>query len=511
MAQEYYTILTNAGLAYEAQSKANQTPIRLTHLAVGDGNGAAYNPGQEASALRRETHRQEINALLQDEANPSWLLAEALLPDDVGGFTIREVGIYTDTGILYAIGKYPDSIKPILGQGSTKQFYVRAIFQTSNASIVTLVVDNNVVQATRAFVLDHVKSELEKLDHKNSVRVATTAQINLSTLQTVDGVALVAGDRVLVKNMIDASLNGIYLAAAGAWLRAADANASIEVTPGMIVPVEQGTTLADTRWQLVTDGAIVLGTTALTFQNVTKGFAPLSSPAFTGNPTAPTPAQFDQDESLATTEFVQGALGNFAYGPTISAAINLAAGNCGQAFRCINSGYTVGLPQINGVIPNGAAVLLKNTGTGSITVTRQGADNITIDGSAITSIALGVGDSALFVIVGGVWSVMGGEAALGKSAQFSASLLPHGYQKLPSGQIKQWGAAIVPSGGSVDITLPIAFPVGGLRTTFGRQAVSNLTAAAAIGYEFLSPGTLRIYAYSTEGGNLTVEYECTGR
>lgn len=266
MAQEYYTILTNAGLAYEAQSKANQTPIRLTHMAVGDGNGAAYNPGQEATALRRETHRQEINALLQDEDNPSWLLAEALLPDDVGGFTIREVGIYTDTGILYAIGKYPDSVKPILAQGSTKQFYVRAIFQTSNASIVTLVVDNNVVQATRAFVLDHVKSELEKLDHKNSVRVATTAAIVLSGTQTIDGIALAVGDRVLVKNQASAAANGIYVVSGGAWTRAVDADASLEVTPGMLVPVEQGTANADSVWQLVTDAPITLGTTALVFE-----------------------------------------------------------------------------------------------------------------------------------------------------------------------------------------------------------------------------------------------------
>ena len=100
MAQDYYTILTNAGLAYEAACKANQVPIKLTHFAVGDGNGAAYNPGTDATALRRETHRQPINSLLQDEANPSWLMAEALVADDVGGWTIREVGIYTDTGIL---------------------------------------------------------------------------------------------------------------------------------------------------------------------------------------------------------------------------------------------------------------------------------------------------------------------------------------------------------------------------------------------------------------------------
>ncbi|WP_442881802.1 gp53-like domain-containing protein, partial [Devosia sp.] len=127
---------------------------------------------------------------------------------------------------------------------------------------VELKIDPSVVLATRKYVDD----ELAKLDHKNSVRVATTAAIVLSGTQTIDGIALVAGDRVLVKNQAAGAANGIYVVATGAWSRAADADASIEVTPGMLVPVEQGTTNADSVWQLATDGAIVLGTTALTFE-----------------------------------------------------------------------------------------------------------------------------------------------------------------------------------------------------------------------------------------------------
>lgn len=162
MAQEYYTILTDTGLAYEAQCKAERKPISLSWMAVGDGNGDPYDPTPDATQLRRETHRQPLNALQQDEQNPSWYMAEALLPEDVGGWTIREVGIYTDTGILYAIGRYPASVKPLLPSGSTKQFYVRAIFQLSNTAEVTLIVDNNVVAATRAFVLHHVKTEMDR-------------------------------------------------------------------------------------------------------------------------------------------------------------------------------------------------------------------------------------------------------------------------------------------------------------------------------------------------------------
>ncbi|RPP48396.1 hypothetical protein IPC1156_32360 [Pseudomonas aeruginosa] len=207
--QEFYTILTAAGLAYEANRKAAGQPIKLTQMSVGDGNGAVYNPDATQTALRREVWRGPINALLQDATNPSYLVGELSLPDDVGGWYVREVGFWTDSGILYAIGKYPESFKPQLVSGAGKEFYIRAIFETSNAESVTLVVDDTVVKATRAFVIDYVAAELAKRDSKNSVRVATTGAITLSGAQSIDGVAVVAGARVVVKNQANAAQNGI--------------------------------------------------------------------------------------------------------------------------------------------------------------------------------------------------------------------------------------------------------------------------------------------------------------
>ena len=103
-------------------------------------------------------------------------------------------------------------------------------------------------------------------DYKASVLAATTANIALTGLQTVDGVALAAGDRVLVKNQTAGADNGIYLASAGAWTRTTDADAAGELTSGAIVPVESGTLNADTLWMLTTDGTITIGTTALVFE-----------------------------------------------------------------------------------------------------------------------------------------------------------------------------------------------------------------------------------------------------
>lgn len=115
--------------------------------------------------------------------------------------------------------------------------------------------------ATKAYV----DAIAQGLDVKASCRAATTASITLSGTQTIDGVSLLAGDRVLVKNQSTGSQNGIYVVASGAWSRATDADASSEVTPGAFTFIEEGTTNADSGWILTTDAPITLGTTALTF------------------------------------------------------------------------------------------------------------------------------------------------------------------------------------------------------------------------------------------------------
>jgi phage-related tail fiber protein len=111
----------------------------------------------------------------------------------------------------------------------------------------------------------YVDAARSGLDVKQSVRAATTANITLSGTQTIDGVALIAGDRVLVKDQSTASQNGIYVVAAGAWSRATDADTSTEVTPGMFTFIEEGSVNSDQGWVLATNGAITLGTTSLTF------------------------------------------------------------------------------------------------------------------------------------------------------------------------------------------------------------------------------------------------------
>ena len=120
--------------------------------------------------------------------------------------------------------------------------------------------------ATKAYV----DAAVAGLKWKEPVRVATTANITLSGTQSIDGVSVVAGDRVLVKNQSTATANGVYVAASGSWARAADFDGSSELL-GAAVFVSEGATQGNQQWQLTTDGPINIGSTSLTFQQFGGG------------------------------------------------------------------------------------------------------------------------------------------------------------------------------------------------------------------------------------------------
>lgn len=122
---------------------------------------------------------------------------------------------------------------------------------------------------TNTQLLSAIQALIKGGDYKDSVRFTTTANIVLTGLGTQAGgdwpAALTAGERTLVKNQTAGLENGIYIAAAGGWTRATDADTGAELNSGAIIPVESGTLNADTNWQLTTDGTVIIGTTALTF------------------------------------------------------------------------------------------------------------------------------------------------------------------------------------------------------------------------------------------------------
>ena len=259
-------ILTNVGAAKQANANALGIPWKITQMGVGDANGTDPVPAATQTALINERRRAPLNQLKIDPANSAIIIAEQVIPAEVGGWWIREIGLYDADNDLVAIANCAPSFKPLLTQGSGRTQVVRMNLLVSNSASVELKIDPSVVLATRSYVDQKVLDELNKQDFKFSVTVATTGAIALNGLQVIDGEAVADGWRVLVKNQLLAKDNGIYVAGPAAWVRAQDADVSLEVTPGLLVHVERGATLGDSIWQLVTNTPIVLGATDLVFE-----------------------------------------------------------------------------------------------------------------------------------------------------------------------------------------------------------------------------------------------------
>lgn len=145
MPQDYFSLVTNQGLIKEAASnEPGGTAINLTEMAVGDSNGVYYDPDGSETALTNEVYRVNLTHVVVDENNTNQLIVEAVLDETIGPFYIREVGIFDSNGDLFAIGKYPETFKPNLPDGSGKRLYIRMILGFANSPNVNLVINNDI-------------------------------------------------------------------------------------------------------------------------------------------------------------------------------------------------------------------------------------------------------------------------------------------------------------------------------------------------------------------------------
>ncbi|MDZ4378000.1 MAG: phage tail protein [Xanthomonadaceae bacterium] len=149
---QFFSLLTTTGKAKVAQAIASDIPLEITDMALGDGGGAAVVPVENRAALIGEVNRGPANLLAVDPINPNWVSVERIIAPEVGGFTIREVGLFDAAGDLVAYGNFPDSYKPQLAEGSGKELVIKVQIEVANASAVTLQIDPSVVLATRAYV-----------------------------------------------------------------------------------------------------------------------------------------------------------------------------------------------------------------------------------------------------------------------------------------------------------------------------------------------------------------------
>ncbi|ELQ6062164.1 phage tail protein [Cronobacter sakazakii] len=156
MSAKFYTLLTEIGAAKLASAAALGVPLKITKMAVGDGGGVLPTPDAKQTTLVNEKRRADLNMLYIDPQNSSQIIAEQVIPETEGGWWIREVGLFDDTGALIAIGNCPESYKPQLAEGSGRTQTVRMVLITSSTENITLKIDPAVVLATRKYVDDKV-------------------------------------------------------------------------------------------------------------------------------------------------------------------------------------------------------------------------------------------------------------------------------------------------------------------------------------------------------------------
>ncbi|WP_431819026.1 phage tail protein [Citrobacter braakii] len=173
MTTKYFAILTNQGAARLANATMLGTKLNITQMAVGDGNGTLPTPDPAQTKLINQTRIAPINSLSVDANDAGQIIAEQIIPENEGGFFIREIGLYDDDGILIAVANCPETYKPLLAEGSGRTQTIRMILVVSSTSAITLKIDPSVVLATRKYVDDaviEVKSYVDGLmrNHEQS-------------------------------------------------------------------------------------------------------------------------------------------------------------------------------------------------------------------------------------------------------------------------------------------------------------------------------------------------------
>ncbi|EBI0432629.1 phage tail protein [Salmonella enterica subsp. enterica serovar Ohio] len=290
MSTKFYTLLTDIGAAKLASAAALGVPLKITHMAVGDGGGTLPTPDAKQTALVNEKRRAALNMLYIDPQNSSQIIAEQVIPENEGGWWIREVGLFDESGALIAVGNCPESYKPQLAEGSGRTQTVRMVLITSSTDNITLKIDPAVVLATRKYVDDkalELKVYVDDLMAKHLAAPDPHSQYAPKESPTFTGTP---------KAPTPAAGNNTTQLATTAFVQAA-LTALINGAPATL------DTLKEIAAAINNDPNF-----STTINNVLALKAPLSSPALTGTPTAPTAAQSVNNTQIATTAFVKSAI-----------------------------------------------------------------------------------------------------------------------------------------------------------------------------------------------------------
>ncbi|AUH00983.1 phage tail protein [Prodigiosinella confusarubida] len=254
MSTKYFTLLTNIGAAKLANATALGERLALTQMAVGDGGGTLPAPDPTQTQLVNEQHRAAINTLSIDPENTNQIIAEQIIPENEGGFWIREIGLYDADGDLIAVANCPETYKPQLQEGSGRIQTIRMILIVNSTDAITLKLDQSVALATRSYVNDKFSDATltgtptapTAVSGNSSDQIATTAFVTAATDEV---------DAVLAKKLDIAELVGIPLpwpqaTAPTGWLKCNGQTFNTALYPMLAMTYPSGT-LPDLRGEFI--------------------------------------------------------------------------------------------------------------------------------------------------------------------------------------------------------------------------------------------------------------------
>ncbi|EMX9079070.1 tail fiber protein [Escherichia coli] len=167
--RKFKTVITDTGAKKLAQAAApDGKPVRLTHMAVGDGGGTLPTPDSKQTRLVHEVWRHTVNRVFLDATHQNRIIAELVIPPETGGFWIREIGVFDEHGDLIAVGNTAESYKPTVAEGSGRAQTFRTILTVSSTATVALTVDNTMVMATMDYVDDKLKEHEQSRRHPDA-------------------------------------------------------------------------------------------------------------------------------------------------------------------------------------------------------------------------------------------------------------------------------------------------------------------------------------------------------
>ncbi|EER1577834.1 phage tail protein [Escherichia coli] len=285
--RKFKTVITDTGAQKLAQAAApDGKPVRLTHMAVGDGGGTLPTPDSKQPRLVHEVWRHTVNRVFLDATHQNRIIAELVIPPETGGFWIREIGVFDEHGDLIAVGNTAESYKPTVAEGSGRVQTFRTILTVSSTATVALTVDNTMVMATVDYVDDKLKEHEQSRRHPDASLTAK-GFVQLSSATNSDSETLAATPKA-VKAAYDLA-NGKYTAQDATTARKG------------IVQLSSATN-STSETLAATPKAVKA------VMDETNKKAPLNSPALTGTPTTPTARQGTNNTQIASTAFVMAAI-----------------------------------------------------------------------------------------------------------------------------------------------------------------------------------------------------------